>query len=100
MDRRTEPVLPTNREWFVLSDELFHVVLAQTDVVKMFAAHVDLGEDVLVADVLPVGVDIIHDPIDLEVGDHFLAIVRHDKCMGFARRLKDIGAFGSFPIMF
>ena len=66
----------------------------------MFAAHVDFGEDVLVADMLPVGVDIIHDPIDLEVGDHFLAIVGHDERVGFTRRLKNIGAFGSFPIMF
>jgi hypothetical protein len=66
----------------------------------MLPAHVDLGEDVLIADRLAPRVDVVHDPIHLKIRDHLLDAVGDDKRVGFARLLEDLRAFLSDPIMF
>ncbi|GAB2286248.1 hypothetical protein Dimus_020668 [Dionaea muscipula] len=63
----------------------------------MGAAHVDLGEDVFIADILAPGVDVIHAAIHLEIGDHLCDTFIDDERMRLARRLERIGAFARDP---
>ena len=74
----------------VLSDEFLHVVGTQPDFLEMLSAHVDLSEDVFVAQVLAVGIHVVHHAVDLKVGDHFINIIRHDEGMGLTWWLKNI----------
>src|ERR1700749_2320862 len=55
-----------------LSDKLAHKICAQPHVGEMLPAHVDLGEDVLIADRLAPRVDVVHHPIHLKICDHLL----------------------------
>jgi hypothetical protein len=49
--------------------------------------------------VLVVLVEVNHGPSDIEEGDHFLAIIRHNKRMNLTKRLEDIGAGFGNPVM-
>src|SRR3984893_3895603 len=71
------------------ADKLVHVIRAKADVTVMPAAHLDLGEHVLVSNLSPGLVEVNHGAADIEEGDHFAAVVGNDESMDLARRLVD-----------
>jgi hypothetical protein len=66
----------------------------------MSAAHLQLGEDVLVAREIAVWIAVVHHPVHLEVGDHFFHVFRDVERMRFARRFEDVAAFCRDPVVF
>jgi len=57
------------------------------------------GENVFVADRYTLWIDVGVSALDVESGDHFFNIFRHEKGMGFTGRLIRKAAFGCDPIM-
>jgi hypothetical protein len=66
----------------------------------MNTTHEDFGEDVFVSQMFAMGVDIVQHAGDLEVGYHFIGVIRHHQCVGLARRLVDVAALFRDPVMF
>jgi hypothetical protein len=56
------------------ADKLVHVIRAKADVTVMSAAHLDLGEHVLVSNLLSGLIDANHGAADFEQGDPLAAI--------------------------
>src|SRR6185312_5521985 len=81
------------------SDELVHVVGAEADGGVVAAAHVDLGEDILEADLFVGLVEIDHAAGDVEEGEHLGAVGRHREGMDLAGRLEDVGAGLGHPVV-
>ncbi len=82
-----------------LANEAVDVVGAEADVGVVLAAHVDLGEDVLVAERVPVRIDVEHDAVDLKERDHLGEVFRHDEGVGLAGRLVDVAALLRHPVV-
>src|SRR4051794_15459562 len=81
------------------SNELVHVIFAQAHGCIVFAAHLDLGEDVFVARVVTVWITIEHHTVHLKIRDHFLDVFRHIQGMGLAGRFVDVASFCRGPFM-
>ena len=65
----------------------------------MRPAHLYFGEDVLIPRWFPPRVHVVHDPVDLEIGDHFFDIVGHNQRVRLSRRLKDVCTGHRFPVV-
>src|SRR3954469_24706570 len=86
--------------WGAMSaHELHYVVLAKPDVLVVLAAHVELREDILEADILTPRIDVVHGAVHLKIGDHLLHVLVDHQRMGLTRRLERVGAFGGHPIV-
>src|SRR3989440_11174936 len=81
------------------ADKLVHVIRAKADVTVVPAAHLDLGEHVLVSNLSPGLVEVNHGAADIEEGDHFAAVFGNDESMDLARRLVDEASLFRNPIV-
>src|SRR6187402_1420715 len=81
------------------ANEPVHVLGPEATRLVVGAAHRDLGEHILVAERVPVGIDVEHDAVDLEQRDHFLHALGNHQRVGLARRLVDISALLRHPVV-
>jgi hypothetical protein len=65
----------------------------------VLAAHLELGEDVLVALELAPGIAVEHHAGDVEVGDHLFHVLGDVEGVGLAGRLEDIAALFGDPVV-
>src|ERR1700677_2816480 len=82
------------------ANELVDIVRAETDLHVVRPTQIDLRENVLESEWLSVSVAIVHDAIDLKVGDHLLDIVGDDERVSLPWRLEYVSAFLGDPVMF
>src|SRR3954451_12025569 len=71
-------------------DELIDKFLSEPDRGEMPAAHLYLGKDVFIPCRFPPRVHVVHDPVNLEIGNHLVHILGHNKRVRFSGRLEDI----------
>src|SRR5205085_3708570 len=93
--RRYYPPFPSAKS----ADELIGECTTESRGGVMRAAHFDLGEHVFVTCMATAFVQIDHRPADVEEGNHFGAIVRHDQRMDLARRLVDEASLLRDPVV-
>jgi hypothetical protein len=73
--------MKNHRGYLSSSDSMngtLYKVRAKAHFFKMDAAHVNLGENVFIPQMFVMRVDIIHYVVYLEVGNHFINIVRYN----------------------
>src|SRR5437588_4573179 len=81
------------------TDKLVHVIRAKTGVAIVPAAHLDLGEHILVSNLLTGLVEVNHGSADIKKGDHFASVFGNDESMDLARRLVDEASLFRNPIV-
>src|SRR5437667_4276058 len=81
------------------ADELVDVVRAESGARIVRAAHVDLGEHILVTGLPSRVVEVDHRARDVEKGDHFRAVFGYDQGMYLSRRLVDKTALFGYPVV-
>ena len=95
----TGPIATKSQSNTPSANKLIHKIGAQTYFTVVFSAKVDLGENIFIPHRLPPRIDVVHDAVDLKVGDHLLNIVGNYEGVRLAGRLVNIAALLRHPVM-
>src|SRR5690242_14588291 len=82
-----------------LAHELVYIIAAEPYFGIVFPAHIDLGEDILKAGVLPLFIYVIHTPGNVEEGNHLFDILVHKERVGLPGRFKDVVVSACGPVV-